>query len=509
MFLVRASPLRWPVTVGSLIALIPSFFFGWFILAGTFRFGLGDDRVGRSEYFSALGAALAQGRLSTPANFLEFECFIVDGECVGYFGPVPALLRLPALVIAGMDPLPDITIPMMLAAWLLWLVALFVLIRSIVRALPHVLLPPIVSGMVAAAVTALASVGSPVFFLLSRPYVYEEALLWAVTFALWSVVFLWLWWKSRHTTYLIVAFILGIVTIQTRFPTGVGIAAVFAFVGLLLPRQWGWRSRAFVLTQPVVALASYAVINWMRFGLLFSRPESAALSVSGDPDRLELYEQSGFVSPGYIIDGIVAFWRPDGVGFKDGFPWITFPYVPSIVPPPLGSTETSIFGLTITLPVNEFVELEPVASLPGTQLLSLMLLGLVLVGLTIRRQWLPRIPQLDRLMGAVLLGLAVAPAIMLVSKYKAHRYVAEAAPLLAFSVLMAAALSMYMMSRSNSWGRYLVAAGLLFGALVQAWIQYSLVLEFWPIWTDSPQYAFYRTPIHEEFWRGLLPFVPW
>ena len=442
-------------------------------------------------------------------EFLDFECFIVDGVCVGYFGPVPAIARIPALIVAGSNPLPDITIPMMLTAWLLWLVAVFVLLKSVANSLPDVQLPPIISGAIAAAALALASVGSPVFFLLSRPYVYEEALLWAVTLALWSVVFLWLWWRSRGTALLVVAFALGIMTIQTRLPTGIGVAAVFALLGLLLPRHVGWRPRALLLAQPVVAMASYAVINWLRFGTLFSRPETAALSVSGNPERLAAYEQSGFVDPGYILDGIVAFLRLDGIAVRDGFPWVTFPFIPATVPAPLGSADTSLLGLTVKLPVNEFVELEPVASLPATQSVSLVLLGVLVLCAMVYRQWLPPIPRVGRFTGVVLLGLTAAPALMLVSKYKAHRYVSEAAPLLAFSSVFAAVIIMHILSTSVSWRRYVIAALLIIGALVQMWIQYSLVLEFWPIWTDSPQYAFYRAPIHEDVWRALLPFLPW
>lgn len=509
MLLLRAVPLRWPVTIGSLATLVPSFLFGWFVLAGGFRLGLAEDRIGRTEYLSALAAALLQGRLSTPATYLDFECFIIDGQCIGYFGPVPAIARIPVLLFAGSDPLPDITIPMMLIAWLLWLLAVFVLMRTVADALPDIQLPPIISGLIAAAAVALASVGSPVFFLLGRPYVYEEALLWAVTLALWSAVCLWLWWKNRRTALLVIAFILGIMTIQTRLPTGVGVVAVFALLGLLLPCKIGWRSRALLLAQPLVALASYAVINWFRFGLLFSRPETAALSVSGDPNRLAAYEQSDFIGLGYILDGIVAFLRLDGIAVRDGFPWVTFPYIPATVPPPLGSADTSLLGFTVSLPVNEFVELEPVASLPATQSVSLVLLGLLILCATIYRQWLPRIPHIGRFTGVVLAGLTVAPVFMFLSKYKTHRYVSEAAPLLTFSVVVAAVIIMHMLSTSVSWRRYAIAGLLAIGALVQMWVQYSLILEFWPIWTDSPQYAFYRAPIHENVWRGLLPFVPW
>lgn len=51
------------------------------------------------SFYDIQGRALLHGHLAVPAGSLSFEGFVVGGHTYEYFGLVPALLRMPVLLI--------------------------------------------------------------------------------------------------------------------------------------------------------------------------------------------------------------------------------------------------------------------------------------------------------------------------------------------------------------------------------------------------------------------------
>src|SRR5205807_6212140 len=51
------------------------------------------------SFYDIQGRALLHGHLAVPQGSAGFEGFVVGGRTYVYFGPVPALLRLPVLLI--------------------------------------------------------------------------------------------------------------------------------------------------------------------------------------------------------------------------------------------------------------------------------------------------------------------------------------------------------------------------------------------------------------------------
>src|SRR5438132_6222343 len=47
------------------------------------------------EFYDAQAQSLLQGRIDVPAQAIDREAFVRQGKFYGYFGPTPALLRLP------------------------------------------------------------------------------------------------------------------------------------------------------------------------------------------------------------------------------------------------------------------------------------------------------------------------------------------------------------------------------------------------------------------------------
>ncbi len=169
------------------------------------------------QFYDYQVAGLLQGRLDVPEAALGAESFVYDGKHYGYFGPTPALLRLPfALTGAGFGRLSRLSL---LTAYLASLAGAYALLLVATRRLAgagswparrHVVL--LVGG---------AGLGSTLFFLASRAYLYHEAILWGVAFALGSTwgTLQWLDAPGRHRWWLL-ALAGGVLSVHARPPTG-------------------------------------------------------------------------------------------------------------------------------------------------------------------------------------------------------------------------------------------------------------------------------------------------
>jgi hypothetical protein len=147
-------------------------------------FPLASRAGGREHYYTAAAIALLHGRLYVPHTFIGSECFKVHGHCYGYFGITPSLLRLPAVVIAGNSATNSnaFEAAFYILGFLTIAAAFWWLARQLVEWWAPALRPNR-----ARAVGFLGSVSglgaAPLIFLVGRPLVYEEAILWGVAFA--------------------------------------------------------------------------------------------------------------------------------------------------------------------------------------------------------------------------------------------------------------------------------------------------------------------------------------
>ena len=85
----RRYALVW--TVAGAVATV---FFFWLITAGTGKV-LVEERVG--NFHDTQVRAWLDGRWDVPPEVVTIEGFVTDGRTYLYFGPVPALLRLPLM----------------------------------------------------------------------------------------------------------------------------------------------------------------------------------------------------------------------------------------------------------------------------------------------------------------------------------------------------------------------------------------------------------------------------
>lgn len=74
--------------------LIVTVVFSWYVTDGTFRF------FELESFYDAQAVSFVHGRGDVPLEAISAEGLVRDGKYCGYFGPAPALLRLPLPALA-------------------------------------------------------------------------------------------------------------------------------------------------------------------------------------------------------------------------------------------------------------------------------------------------------------------------------------------------------------------------------------------------------------------------
>ncbi len=72
--------------------------FAFLLFAG--RCGI-PPAVYTSNFYDVQARSFFHGTVAVPLNVFTFEAFKVNGRFVSYFGPVPALLRMPILLVTS------------------------------------------------------------------------------------------------------------------------------------------------------------------------------------------------------------------------------------------------------------------------------------------------------------------------------------------------------------------------------------------------------------------------
>lgn len=181
------------------------------------------------------------------------------------------------------------------------------------------------------AFTAIAGLGTTLLFLASRAYIYHEAILCGVAFALWASYFSLRYFEEPGRGWWAGALVCGILAVHARPPVGlfalsmVGCAALGVVYRAMTthPAAAGGRVRATIKPVGVAILAGFGVLSFNALSYLkFRSFEGAPLRyhVAYNAGRLATIENRNFhlTNFAFNFDGYV--WRPDFVVRR------TFPY---------------------------------------------------------------------------------------------------------------------------------------------------------------------------------------
>lgn len=310
-----ARPHRWFAATTLLCGLA----FTNVITGGTYRLIFEESFT---SFYDYQAASFLAGRLDVPEPAVSAEAFVFEGKRYGYFGPTPALLRLP---FAALHVAPgQLSRCYLLAYFVACLAAVYALLIYATRQLGGPSAWPARRDVVL--FVGSAGLGSTLFFLSSRAYIYHEAILCGVAFALWSSWGALHWLARPASRWWLGALLLGTLAVHSRPPVGLFALTFLGCVAALHlfraraadPRPLFAVLRSAPLLRPA-AIGLGSVLGVLTFNglsyLKFRSFDGAPLKyhVQYHPERLAVIEGKNFHLSNlrYNFDGYI--WRPNFV----------------------------------------------------------------------------------------------------------------------------------------------------------------------------------------------------
>ncbi len=311
-------------------ATICSLIFVTVITGGTFRLFAQED-FGQLYDFQAM--SLLEGRLDLPPAAHNSESFIFENRIYMYFGPTPALLRLP-LVYFKIAPF-QWSRCLMLVYYVALLAAVYALLLHVARRAGGSTHFP--SRFNVVLFVMLAGLGTTFLFLASRAYVYHEAILCGAMFASWGAYCSLRYLREPDRGWWLGAIVCGCLAVHARPPTGLfalamtGSAAIAVAIRQLQARATtdvGAASAWHAGRRPllVAGLATVGILSFNGLSYLkFRSFEGAPLKyhVQYHPGRLAVIGGRNFHLANFHFNFDAYIWRPDFT-WQPGFPFFHF-----------------------------------------------------------------------------------------------------------------------------------------------------------------------------------------
>lgn len=422
--------------VGGAAALV---LFAYFLLEGRadlFR------REFFSDFYDVQARALMDGHWDVGEKALAFERFTVGGKYFTYFGPWPSILRMPILALTH-DLDGELSRASMLIAFSVAVGAVSRLCWQ-ARTLLHGVAQISNRTLVAAAgFVFVVGSGSTLLFLGGRSWVYHEAILWGLAWSLTAYACIIAYVVEPTRTRLVLCSLTSTLAFLSRATVGAGPVLVLGALlatRLALGANDRWRRTresggtsalgrliaTLHLGDPsrrpriwplaiaaAVPVASYAYVNFAKFGSLFGLPLDKQDVIVASPTAQAAFDANGGSITGlvYAPTNLLQYFRPDAIQFDRLFPWVTFSKPPRV------------------LNGAVFIDIDFSASITAT---STFLLGLAVIGVVAvfrpGRSGNGR-PNLATL--RVPIVIALIPGLVTVSiAYTQQRYQADFLPLL-------------------------------------------------------------------------------
>ncbi len=265
-----------------LTALVCGTAFTGLVSAGSWQLRFRDNF---GDFYDYQAMSLLDGRLDVPLEAIGNEAFNYNGRHYGYFGITPALLRLPGVIFGvGFGESTRFALVTYHAACL---VAAYLLLLDALRRRPPPL--PRRPTWLVVLFTLNLGLGSTLFFLGSRAYVYHEAILCGAAFALWGCWCAWRHFFQPESRWWIGALVCGVLAVHARPPGGLFCLTLLGCIGAFL--AWGARAarRAAARHLAIGALTvagalSFNGLSYLKFGTFNGWP--VRLNVQYDARRL-------------------------------------------------------------------------------------------------------------------------------------------------------------------------------------------------------------------------------
>ena len=390
------------------VLVIAGVFYAWLLTRGSFD-PFGAEQFGLT--FNSMLDHMLQGRWDVEPASIGAEAFVHDGRTYAYFGPFPALLRLP-LALLPSDVLPNwqgLNVER-LSCWFAVIGGIAAQVIAVTTALGTTTVP-VKTQLTPPLVVLCALSGAPMLLSWRGALIYHEAILWGWALAMAFVAIALPAVKQERPASarrLCALAVCAGLCLLTRSTTGAGL---YLATGLLLLRHLEWNGDWWrpVLQPPfwapasvlAVFLAMAGIVNQGRWGnpLVFANLHTQTTLIDKFPDRLSRLEQYGLFDWHRVDIGTLYYMLP-----------IWTEQLEHMLP--LSQRLVRLYD-AIEQPASSLLVTDPAWCV-------LSVLGVV------------ALVRARALSGALLLagGLSLAPVLMLAAWYLAFRYRVEFAPLL-------------------------------------------------------------------------------
>ncbi len=287
------------------------------LLAGQRR-NIGIDDLGLT--FNSMLDHLLHGRWDVDPAVIGHEAFVHDGKTYAYFGPVPALLRLPIVLLPGWRNL-HVELVYCLCAMLAGAGAqaytLLTILRRNKRATCRALAPPLLS-------VSLLS-GPAIMIAAKGPLIYHESILWAWA---WAMLFVAVALDGLMrplpltcSRYSVLSLLAGL-CLLTRVTTGAGLCVATTMLilrGFYLSMRRQAMPKSVIpncLSVPTLLLVSFvlvaAAVNEERWNnpFVFADLHDQVFQIELHPERLQRLQHFGSFDLSRIGIGLLYYFAP-------------------------------------------------------------------------------------------------------------------------------------------------------------------------------------------------------
>lgn len=393
---------------------------------------------GSEFYYWSQAKDLWNGHLYVSAgNWRWLECFIIAGECYGYFGIAPSLIRIPAVAIFrdqvnGLVPV-FLALAIGLGFW-----AAIDLVRQVISGYFKKYPPPsrgfALRWMVLTAV--LLGPGS-VLVITARARVYEEAVAWGAAFLCLTINLIYRWSKSRGNLILTAAVVSGILAALSR-PSSIPATIVLGLLVLVIAwKSGGVKVYTLGVLLIIAPVAIYIYIFVSKFGSLsFPWKVYAPYYIMPGFRNVIDANQGGTVGLRYAPTTLFNYFRFDSISFDWSSPWVTLKSSFEIIAP---ANARQIWALSVPSLTN---------MMPGPLILTIIALVSQVVQITKRR-----LRGTDLVPAGLLVAACSAGVPMIMYYALAGRYLADLYPLMVVGTAFSLPIIFDWTRKRKWWGR--------------------------------------------------------
>ncbi len=283
----------------------------WWVTSGNFRL---LEPVGYPGVYEAQARSFLSGRTDIACGVASGEAFMRNGKCYSYFGPVPALLRLPMLWLA-----PELdgrwARLMVLVAGLLFLAAVGLILVEAGHPL---------GSWTSTFYLLLTAFGSTLPYVWSWPAIFPEAIAWAVAFGSASIYCQVKWVWRGGAQWIVGACLFAISAFFSRVSTGAGpmlAVGLMALAGLGVLKMRDRGGSAYTIGLLGLAAGLFMALNQSRMGTYLDAMP-VRLNVQYDAERMARIGGTVFhpeKSLYLLLDYLAHLPR-----FRSSYPWLEY-----------------------------------------------------------------------------------------------------------------------------------------------------------------------------------------